>query len=126
MRIIVTGGRDYRDDETVALILWALDQNVTLVHGDARGADQLVAAEAERQGFNDVEAHPADWTGPCRDTCNHGPRRNGCCPAAGNYRNQHMADLGADLCIAFPGGPGTADMCKRARAAGIPVLEVRA
>jgi len=35
-----------------------------------------------------------------------------------------MADAGADLCIAFPGGRGTADMVRRARAAGIPVRSV--
>ena len=29
-----------------------------------------------------------------------------------------------DLVVAFPGGPGTADMVRRARAAGIKVLEV--
>jgi predicted Rossmann-fold nucleotide-binding protein len=43
---------------------------------------------------------------------------------AGHYRNQEMADTGADLCIAFPGGRGTADMVRRAAAAGIEIRRV--
>ena len=44
---------------------------------------------------------------------------------AGFVRNQRMIDEGKpDLCVAFPGGDGTADMVKRARAAGIEVLEI--
>jgi hypothetical protein len=35
-----------------------------------------------------------------------------------------MADLGAELCIAFPGGNGTADMVHRAEKAGIEVDRV--
>lgn len=31
---------------------------------------------------------------------------------------------GADLVVAFPGGRGTADMVRQARARGVPVREV--
>lgn len=44
--------------------------------------------------------------------------------AAGGIRNQQMADFGPQLCIAFPGGSGTADMVRRAHAAHIRVIEV--
>jgi hypothetical protein len=45
--------------------------------------------------------------------------------AAGPMRNQQMLDEGKpDLVIAFPGGSGTADMVRRAKAAGVPVETV--
>lgn len=44
---------------------------------------------------------------------------------AGPIRNQRMLDEGKpDVVVAFPGGVGTADMVRRARKAGIPVIEV--
>lgn len=44
---------------------------------------------------------------------------------AGAMRNQQMLDEEeVDLVVAFPGGKGTADMVRRARAAGIEVREV--
>ncbi|QVJ00386.1 DUF2493 domain-containing protein [Nocardiopsis eucommiae] len=112
MRIIVTGGRHYTDREVVAWELLAIavqfgpGEHITLVHGDASGADRLAASVAARAGWT-TEAHPARWKTEGR--------------AAGPFRNQRMADAGADLCIAFPGGQGTADMVRRAKTAGIPV-----
>lgn len=45
--------------------------------------------------------------------------------AAGPIRNQRMIDEGKpDLVVAFPGGRGTADMVRRAKAAGVKVMEV--
>ena len=42
-------------------------------------------------------------------------------------RNREMLERGRpDLVIAFPGGPGTANMVKLAREAGIEVIKVRA
>jgi hypothetical protein len=35
-----------------------------------------------------------------------------------------MLEYGPDLVVAFPGGRGTADMVRRAKAAGCEVLEV--
>lgn len=112
MRIIVTGGRNYTDARTVShtLIRYSVgpEKFHRLVHGGATGADTLAAAVAYTLGWS-VEEHRADW-----DT--HGR-------AAGPIRNQHMANLGADLLIAFPGGRGTANMIGCARKAGIPVWE---
>ncbi|MEV2277273.1 hypothetical protein AB0I72_16980 [Nocardiopsis sp. NPDC049922] len=131
MRIIVTGGRDYTDAATVARALahYAPTGPHVLVHGacktvredgtpyelatrDGRpeppGVDRLAHHIAFAYGWT-VEPHPARWT-------EHGR-------AAGPIRNKHMARLGADGCIAFPGGAGTRDMIASARAAGIPVWE---
>lgn len=107
-RIIVTGGRRYRDTATIRRVLEEYHQTPppTLVHGGAPGADSEAACVGYLLGWI-VEAHPADW------------QRHG--RAAGPIRNQQMVDSGADLVIAFPGGRGTADMVRRARAAGIPV-----
>lgn len=113
-RVIVCGGRDFADRELIARTLYqALDVRSTdqtvVVHGAARGADRLAAEIAENWGLA-TEAHPADWKA-------HGK-------GAGPVRNEEMARLGADLCIAFPGGAGTADMVRRAEAHGIPVMRV--
>lgn len=44
---------------------------------------------------------------------------------AGPIRNQRMLDDGRpELVVAFPGGPGTAHMCRIAREAGVEVIEV--
>lgn len=109
-RVLVTGSRDYTDTESMALALAAIqheERSMVLVHGDARGADRAAAHAARSLGWA-TEAHPADWS-----------RGRGAGPA----RNQHMVDLGADLCLAFPlpGSRGTWDCVRRAKAAGIPV-----
>jgi hypothetical protein len=110
--LIVCGGRDYTDSRAV---YWALDQVrafrggvAKIITGGARGADRLAEDWAEQNGA-EVQVFEADWE-------THGK-------AAGPVRNQAMADAGADACIAFPGGRGTADMIRRAKAAGIPVWE---
>ena len=136
-RILVTGGRDYADAERVEVELTAAVEarlgpgtdpgSVVLVHGDASGLDRMAAAAARRLGFQ-LEAHPADWSGPCRPDCpdHRRRRRDGTsyCPAAGVYRNAEMVELGADLALVFPGGRGTADCSGRIRAAGIEVRHV--
>jgi hypothetical protein len=45
--------------------------------------------------------------------------------ASKGMRNQQMLDEGRPtLVVAFPGGRGTADMMRRARVAGIEVIEI--
>jgi len=110
MRILVCGGRKYGDRYAVAMALAYLAkgrEDVTLVHGDCRGADRLAAKVARDWGWK-VEPHPADT------------KRYGS-PQAFHVRNQEMVDAGADLLVAFPGGNGTADCTRRARKAGIRV-----
>lgn len=112
MRVGVTGGRDYADRDAVHAALRLLNRDDVLVHGAASGADSMCAEVWGDFLGRDVEPHPADWT-------RHGK-------AAGPIRNQEMVDSGLDLLIAFPGGRGTADMVRRAEAAGIPVRRVEA
>ena len=110
MRLLVCGGRDYADDKRIKFWLDAL-QPKEIVHGCARGADTLASWWA---ADNDVKQlrFPAEWEV-------HGR-------AAGFIRNQQMLDTGKpDAVIAFPGGRGTAHMVSRARAADVPVIEVR-
>lgn len=119
IRILVTGGRDYTDRAAVARALrhlaalyihGARPEEITLVHGDATGADTLAAAVAVKLGWK-VEAHPADWK-------QHGA-------AAGPIRNQAMVRCGANYCVAFAGGSGTAHCRRLALNARIPVIDVK-
>ncbi len=109
MRVIVCGGRDFHDYPTVDE---ALDRyGVTMIaHGGAPGADACAQTYAELAGVP-VREFPARWI-------EHGK-------AAGPIRNQEMLDkFKPDAVIAFPGGRGTADMVRRAKAAGVRVIEV--
>lgn len=109
IRVLVCGGRDYRDRPGVfdALNRAHAKRAICLViHGAASGADSLGSAWARNRGIEEVP-FPADWTQG---------------RAAGPIRNQRMLDDGKpDAVIAFPGGQGTADMVRRAEAAGVPV-----
>lgn len=108
MRVLVCGGRNYKDLDHVVLVLDNLDPPATLIiHGGATGADQCAAVWAEQRGVP-ILRFPADW------------RRFG--RSAGPRRNQRMIDEGKpDLIVAFPGGFGTADILARADKAGVVV-----
>ena len=118
MRILVCGGRNFNDRALMARTLAefkpasVLDASEhIIIHGDASGADRLADEWADCFGVR-KRVFPADW------------RRWG--RAAGPIRNARMIQDGwPDLVIAFPGGSGTADMVRQARAAGIPIREVR-
>lgn len=124
MKILVCGGRDYDDWSKVREVLsdicdkhsrfydphdnW-LPSDITIITGGASGADDLAATFAMVNWTGYQEFKP-DWK-------KHGR-------AAGPMRNQKMIDEGKpDLVVAFPGGRGTADMVRRAQAAGIEVIE---
>lgn len=120
-RVIVCGGRNYDDQARVDAVLDGLfakcGGGMTLMHGSACGADACANAwgMAKRAFGASVGIHrwSADW------------RKLG--PAAGPARNQRMLAEGRPhLVVAFPGGRGTADMVRRATAAGVPVLHVPA
>lgn len=108
MRVIVCGSRRWTDRAKITSRLADLPPSSTIVHGAARGADKIAHQEAQKLGLR-VESHPA--------------RRYGH-PLA---RNRAMAELGADLCIAFWDGSssGTRHMMDCARLAQIPVEIVR-
>lgn len=106
-RVLVCGGRDYVNFDHVRNVLAGLDGIKVIIEGGATGADYCAAHWAAKANVS-VQTFPADWK-------THGR-------AAGPFRNQRMIDEGKpDLVIAFPGGRGTADMIRRAEAAGVPV-----
>jgi hypothetical protein len=110
MRILICGGRDWTDYETLSATLDELhsQRNVTsVIHGNALGADYLGGVWA-RHNKIPVLVFPADWN-------KHGTK-------AGPIRNQRMLDEGCpSLCVAFPGGRGTNDMIRRSKDKGIEV-----
>jgi hypothetical protein len=119
-RILVCGGRDYSDAESLNATLdniianiksMASGQSVRLIHGAARGADSLAAAWASSRGIA-ATAYPANWNLYGR--------------SAGYVRNTQMLEEGQPhLVVAFPGGAGTAMMTRIARSAGVTVKEVK-
>jgi len=116
MRVLVTGSRNWRDEQAVQDALDDLagpPGRWTLIHGGARGLDAIAGKLAHQLGMK-VEVHAAGWI-------EHGKK-------AGVLRNQTMVDLGADVCLAFPlpESRGTWDCIHRAQAAGITtrIIEV--
>lgn len=109
-RVLVCGGRDYDDVAHIYATLDTLDKKVgitRIISGGAEGADSFAHLWAvDRHKPTDV--YLADW--------------NKWGKGAGPLRNQRMIDEGKPtLVVAFPGGRGTADMCRRARDYGIPI-----
>jgi hypothetical protein len=127
MRILVCGGRAFKNRELIYKTLYSLADEFKLwadpdaygntlplglhiISGGAAGADSIAVdfAMINWTGFTEFKA---DWE-------QHGK-------AAGPMRNQQMLERGSpDLVIAFRGGRGTADMIARARKAGIEVREI--
>lgn len=138
MRVLVCGGRTFGDvpkgftpltpsysrvwrkaseeREILDRHLSALDPHPTLIiHGAASGADYHAARWAKRNAVTD-QPFKADWypNGFGKLDKSAGPRRN-----------QKMLDNGKpDLVLAFPGGSGTADMVRRAKEAGIKIIQI--
>jgi hypothetical protein len=109
MRVLVCGDRSFDDGELLASVLDGLEpmQVSVIIHGAAPDADTLAGRGAELCRVP-IEAFPADWEKHSR--------------AGGPIRNARMLAEGKpDLEVAFPGGRGTANMVKQARAAGLEV-----
>lgn len=113
MRVLVCGGRDYNHRGRVTDVLCKLHMEAgisCIIEGGARGADRM-AREWAQVCIVPIETFEADWE-------NQGT-------FAGPARNKRMLDEGKpDLVIAFPGGKGTADMVRKARKAGVGVIEI--
>lgn len=114
-RVLVCGGRDYRDFAAVNRELSKVHAEKTItcvVQGGAAGTDGFARQWALEHGIR-CETYAAEWT-------RLGNR-------AGTIRNQEMIDEGRpDAAVAFPGGSGTADMVARLARAKIPTRFVRA
>lgn len=116
MKILVCGSRGWTDRKTIRAVLmdyirdWPLDADEPVVmHGAARGADEIAGEEALDLGFW-VEEYPADWESE--------PRR------AGILRNLTMLNQEPDVVLAFQinGSRGTQHTIDEARRRGIPVM----
>lgn len=116
-RIIITGSRNWNDYAMIKRVLHMYRSTsngarIVVAHGgNPRGAD-FMASKIVRVDYPQhyvEEIHPADWS---------------LGRSAGPIRNQHMVDLGADACLAFPlrESRGTYDCIRRARQSKIPTF----
>lgn len=115
MRALVCGGRDFADHMMMWRVLDDLHEQrrfSMLINGVARGADTIAAQWATYRKIPIYRFH-APWK-----TMGN---------AAGPIRNAKMLEKGKpELVIAFPGKHGTQDMMRKALAANVEVLKVRA
>lgn len=118
MKILVTGDRDWTDRECIQYCLavaaeLAAPEQITLIHGKARGADTIAGEIGAGLDFN-VVAVPADWEQYGR--------------AAGPIRNREMLAMEPDLVIAFhddlENSKGTRNCVEQAEKLGIPVSRI--
>lgn len=112
-KVLVCGGRDYRDTKTFDRAMCEIDNHVSIgeiIHGGANGADTMAGCWGEKYNIP-VTVFKADWS-------RHGRR-------AGPLRNEQMLAEGKpDYVVAFPGGRGTAHMVRIAKEAGLKVFEI--
>lgn len=131
MRVLICGGRNFKDASAIAAPLDELLKEhrwLTIIEGGALGADRF-AQQWAIKNKTDLYTFHARWGAITRDgavvkrhATGDGKEYDA---AAGGARNQRMIDAGRpDLVLAFAGGKGTADMVRRARAAGITVREI--
>ena len=110
-RVIIAGGRDFNDyallSDTMNCLLSNIKEDITVVCGQARGADTLGEQYAKEHGYA-VSYFPADWD------------RYG--KSAGYIRNAEMAK-NADALVAFWNGQsrGTMHMVEIAKRQGLRV-----
>ena len=116
MKVLVCGDRNWTHVDSIYDYLKALSLacHITeVMHGCARGADQIAGEVAEGLGI-DVAEYPAEWD-------KYGKR-------AGMLRNRVMLDMKPDLVVAFHNNlaqsRGTKDCVNEARKRGIKVVLV--
>lgn len=114
MRVIVCGGRNFKDRAMLFRVLTELHREypfVTLFEGGAKGADRYAAEWAAENGV-ESQRIKANW------------KQYGL--GAGIRRNRHMLwTADPHRVIAFPGGAGTEDMVQRALREGHTVIRVK-
>ena len=132
MRVIVCGGRNYGEVSG--------DPSMT---PEEREADRMRAAaesdhvwctlstmvpaisEMAHGGSTGADRHAGDWADEHRLPYRRFPYLRQYGRAGGPLRNaQMLREFKPDAVIAFPGGRGTADMIRQARAAEVRVIEV--
>lgn len=112
--VLVCGGRDYKKRGRVFEVLNELHLSHgpigLVVNGGAAGADNASSYWAKLHGIN-VHVYHAQWQ---ELGMKAGPIRNA----------KMLADEKVDFVVAFPGGPGTKDMVKKAKRAEITTWEI--
>lgn len=114
MKVLITGGREFTNETDAFHKLdqfHALAPITELIHGDAEGADTLARRWAVLRGIthHPEPVPPESWQ-----------RLGG---RAGNARNSLMLrKWEPEAVVAFPGGTGTLDMVKKARAQHTPTF----
>lgn len=119
MRVLICGDRNWSDPDPIGELLdklCVMYEEVIVIEGEARGADTLARAAAQRRGLS-VERFPALWAA-------HGR-------AAGPIRNKQMLTEGRpDLVVAFhpdiEHSRGTKNMVTQAQRAGVETRVVSA
>lgn len=110
-RVIIAGGRNFTDYEllkaTMDKLLCNITDEITIVCGQAKGADTIGEQYAKEKGYA-VAYYPANWK-------QYGKR-------AGYLRNEQMAQK-ADALVAFWDGEsrGTKHMIDLAKRCGLKV-----
>lgn len=116
--VVITGGRDYSDlDEIERRLSQYPEDGVWLMHGGARGADELCAlyAECERPKWV-VSLFPAWWKTQKKAA---GPIRNAKMARVGAWLNS-LVPSGTEVVLeAFPGGDGTDNMRRNWQGKGL-------
>ena len=127
--VAVTGGRTYSNRARVHQILDAAVDRLgmtELVVGDADGLDKLAREWARERGFP-MREFKADWNDLTKPDARIRKRRDGSRydANAGPRRNGEMLTRGRpSKLLAFPGGDGTRDCMRQARAREIEVVLV--
>lgn len=119
MKVLITGSRHWSDVSLVVDELSKLPIGSIIVHGYARGADEISDLTSREMGFT-VRTYPADWG---RFKRSAGPIRN-----QQMLNEEHLVSEPINLCIAFNddlcGSQGTRDMVERVTRA-TPVIPWR-
>lgn len=111
LKILVCGDRNWSDYNLIRDTLKGFNGDITIIEGEANGADKMAAEAARELGYK-VESYLADWGKKGR--------------AAGPIRNKQMLDEGKPtFLLAFhdnlKGSKGTKHMIKIALKADIKV-----
>ena len=111
---LICGGRDFSNEvmfkDAMGDLMLHFGHPSRIIHGAAKGADSMAGDLGKRLAI-DVLSFQPNW------------KRYG--RSAGPIRNEEMLTRKPSKIIAFPGGRGTADMVRRARLAGIDVVEIK-
>lgn len=121
-KVMIFGGRDFNNYNLLCKVcdkLLSRFNNITIVEGEASGADTLARRYGEEKGYI-IEKYPADWNNLEAPICSIKYNRYGepynC--LAGFNRNQTMVDV-CDIAIGFwdSKSSGTYDSMKRLKKA---------